>query len=187
MKHFFSEIPLSAEQLLRKSYKIRLTRVKVRKLEKKNEMYVKSLRHQSYDRNALKKSESCESLNLKVSRSFSGPIIPVSDQTDLKAERRRSFQSVTTLPFSSNPSMILDLTQVCNIMLYLLFFSIKKKTYPKYFMLPPVEKNLFLDSNSYIFAYSKITLFFYGKWFNYDNAIQSYRWSRTNFIRFKNN
>ncbi|CAD5116941.1 DgyrCDS5780 [Dimorphilus gyrociliatus] len=109
MRHFFSEIPLSAEQLLRKSYKIRLTRAQVRKLEKKNEMYVKSLRHQSYDKNALKKSESCESLNIKVSRSFSGPILSVYDETDLKAERRRSFQSLTALPFTSSSSLLLDI------------------------------------------------------------------------------
>lgn len=128
MKHFFSEIPLSAEQLLRKSYKIRLTRVQIRKLEKKSEMYVKSLRHQSYDKNALKKSESCESLNLKVSRSFSGPIIPVTDQTDLRAERRRSFQSVTTLPFSSNSSIVLDLAQVSHKIYSLKFFF--QNTYP---------------------------------------------------------
>ena len=50
-----------------------LSRKEIRKHEVRAEMFVNSLRHAPLPQ-TIPKSESCDSLNLKVSRSFSGPI-----------------------------------------------------------------------------------------------------------------
>ena len=60
--------------LVQVAFSIRgLSRKEIRKLTVKNEMYVKSMKH-TISHPTLHKSASCESLALKVSRSFSGPM-----------------------------------------------------------------------------------------------------------------
>ncbi len=74
-----------------------LSRKEIRKLTVKNEMYVKSMKH-TVSHQKLPKSASCESLALKVSRSFSGPMALEADSGLLAANEVRRLQA---LPCSS--------------------------------------------------------------------------------------
>ena len=106
---------ISVDGFLRVAFGIRgLSRKQIRKLMTKEEMYVTSTRHVAAMPHNLPTSASCDSLNMKVSRSFSlqhTAMDEVDGSGQLGQRGRSSSQTIQTmLPFNTTQSSVLSIT-----------------------------------------------------------------------------